>query len=512
MNANQSALHQPNRLALHSVSLCLVATLSACGGGGSDISTADAASTPSSSKLAATSNAATIEAQPTFHRMPVAVSEPSDADSDGRGMSAYHAPDLVRTPSEFSGLSTRGLTDEGVVKYLSGRRSGTPSSGSGGVGTQAATSTTSVVYRPAQIRAAYNLPSTSGAAAANLGAGQTIYIVDAYNHPNVVKDLNTFSTQFGLPTCTQVAIPISSTSLPAASKTSCTISVLYSTSSGTMTSTAPIYNAGWAEEIALDTQWAHAIAPLARIVLIEAGSPSLTGLDGAIILANKFGAGAVSMSFAAAEGSWVNQSTYSASLFSTNGMSYFAATGDAGTAVNWPAVVPTVLGVGGTSLGYTSSSRSEKTWSGTGGGISAYVAMPTYQTGLKIPGEPSIPKRAAGDVAMDADPYTGVYVAFTASTATQTSWYAFGGTSLATPMWAAAVTVANANRAVYGYGTLSAPHGRLYPLVSTSDFYDITLGANGTCISCYAIAGYDTPTGLGSLLGSNLLAYLANNP
>ena len=511
MNANQTSLHQPNRLVLPALSLCLVATLSACGGG-SDISTADATPTPSSVMLAAASHAATVEAQPAFHRMPVAASEPSNTDSDGRGMSAYHAPDLVRTPSEFSGLSTRGLTDEGAEKYRSERRSQTPSSGSGGVGTPAATSTTSVVYTPAQIRAAYNLASTSGATAANLGAGQTIYIVDAYNHPNVVKDLNTFSTKFGLPTCTQVAISTGSTSLPAASKTSCAISVLYSTSSGAMTSTAPAYNAGWAEEIALDTQWAHAIAPLARIVLIEAGSASLTALDGAVILANKFGAGAVSMSFAAAEGSWVNQSTYSTSLFSTNGMSYFAATGDAGTAVNWPAVVPTVVGVGGTSLSYTSSSRSEKTWSGTGGGISAYVAMPTYQTGLKIPGEPSMPKRAAGDVAMDADPYTGVYVAFTAPTATQTSWYAFGGTSLATPMWAAAVTVANANRAVYGYGTLSAPHTRLYPLVSTSDFYDITLGANGTCISCYASAGYDTPTGLGSLLASNLLAYLSNNP
>jgi subtilase family serine protease len=492
----------------------MMSVLAACGGG-SDVSINDAAPRLLSLKQVAAPNVPDVEAKPSFHRMPLSVSAPSDTDADGQGMSAYHAPDIVRTPSDLAGLTTKGLTDEKVDKYRSEQRSKTQSSGSGGIAAPAATSTSSVVYTPAQIRAAYNLPATSGATAANLGAGQTIYIVDAYSHPKAVSDLNYFSKQFGLPTCTQVAVPSSSTSLPPASTSSCTISVLYSTPTGAMTSTAPAYNSGWAQEIALDTQWAHSIAPLARIVLIEAASASLADLDGAIMLANKFGSGAVSMSFSAAESSWVNLSVYSSALFSTRGVSYFAATGDSGTAVNWPAVISTVVGVDGSSLSYTTSSRSEKTWSGTGGGISAYVTMPTYQTKLNISGEPSSGAkfRAVGDVSMDADPYTGVYVAFTASTATSTSWYAFGGTSLATPMWAAAVAVANANRAAYGYGTLSAPHAKLYGMLASnysSTFYDITLGSNGTCISCYATIGYDVPSGLGSPHSNYLLPYLSS--
>lgn len=501
------------------IAVAVVIGLSACGGG-SDPTTANAA--PSPVLLAAAPYVDTVDAQPTFHRMPLAVGQPSDIDRDGRGQSAHHVPQAVTTPPVFSGLSTKGLTDEVVHQYLIDVESKSQSPGSGRGVMPAATSTISVVYTPAQIRAAYNLPLISSTTLANLGAGQTIYIVDAYSHPNVVKDLNTFSSQFGLPTCAQITVSAASTSLPAASTNTCQIAVIYATSNGTMTTTAPAYNSGWAQEIALDTQWAHAIAPLARIVLIEAQSSALSNLDGAIILANKFGAGSVSMSFAAAEGSWVNQSSYSTSLFSTSGMSYFAATGDSGTQVNWPAVIAGVVGVGGTSLNYTSTTRSETTWSGTGGGISAYVTMPSYQTalmtaGYTIAGERSsgTKYRAVGDVSMDADPYTGVYVAFTARTASTTSWYAFGGTSLPTPMWAAAVTTANASRAANIYRTLSAPHVRLYGTLTSlgnyaSIFYDITSGSNGRCSSCYAGTNYDAPTGLGTPVGGSLIPYLSN--
>jgi subtilase family serine protease len=279
-----------------------------------------------------------------------------------------------------------------------------------------------------------------------------------------------------------------------------------------MTSKAPSYNSGWAQEIALDTQWAHAIAPLARIVLIEAASATLSNLDGAIMLANTFGAGAVSMSFSASEGSWVNQAAYSTALFSKRGVSYFAATGDSGTSVGWPSVEPTVVGVGGTSLlNYNPTSRSERVWSGTGGGISAYVSMPSYQTSLTIPGEPAQGNlyRVVGDVSMDADPYTGVYVAFTAPRAGRASWYVFGGTSLSTPMWAAELTLANAGRA----SALSAPNALLYGYNNisfnyTSDFFDITSGSDGTCASCSAASGYDAPSGLGTPDSSALLSYL----
>ena len=114
-----------------------------------------------------------------------------------------------------------------------------------------------------------------------------------------------------------------------------------------MTAAAPAYESGWATEIALDVQWAHATAPLARIVLIEAADASLNSLLGGVKLANAMGAGAVSMSFGANEGN------YTASVdaaFTGAGMTYLAATGDWGAAVSWPSVSPKVLAVGGTSL------------------------------------------------------------------------------------------------------------------------------------------------------------------
>jgi subtilase family serine protease len=89
----------------------------------------------------------------------------------------------------------------------------------------------------------------------------------------------------------------------------------------------------WATEIALDVQWAHATAPLARIVLIEAPSASVNDLLGAINLANAMGPGVVSMSFGAPEGDWVVSID---SAFSAADMTYVAAAGDSGKGVSWP--------------------------------------------------------------------------------------------------------------------------------------------------------------------------------
>ena len=137
--------------------------------------------------------------------------------------------------------------------------------------------------------------------------------------------------------------------------------------------------------------------PLARLVLIEAPDASVNNLAGAIRLATRMGPGVVSMSFGANEGSWVS----SLSSFATSGMScHLAATGDNGAAVSWPAVSSRVVAVGGTSLTWTGSgSRSETTWSSTGGGISSFVAQPSYQAGTN-----NASKRAVADVAFNANP------------------------------------------------------------------------------------------------------------
>ena len=141
--------------------------------------------------------------------------------------------------------------------------------------------------------------------AATLGAGQTIYIVDAYHDATALSDLNAFSTKFGLPTCSNVAIATNAT-LPLADAAG-QLHVLGGLldDHGHDDSTAPAYNATWAPESKLDVQWAHAIAPLARIVLIEMPSSMSTAILGANTLAGKLGRGVVSMSFGSAEAGWV---------------------------------------------------------------------------------------------------------------------------------------------------------------------------------------------------------------
>ena len=149
-----------------------------------------------------------------------------------------------------------------------------------------ASTSTVTTYTPAQIRAAYGLPALASSAsgvtsaqAAQMGAGQTIYLIDAYNDPNIAAELATFDSKFGLPGCTLTAIsPAASLPLAAASATGCTLSVVYGTPSASMAAAAPAYNSGWAMEIALDVQWAHATAPYARIVLIEAAPRILPAL------------------------------------------------------------------------------------------------------------------------------------------------------------------------------------------------------------------------------------------
>lgn len=376
---------------------------------------------------------------------------------------------------------------------------------------------TVTTYTPAQIRAAYQLPALptsaaglTAAQAAQLGAGQTIYVVNAKHDPNIVAELAAFNAQFGLPACSSRTLS-SSTSLPlaAASTTGCELVIAYSTSSGALTGTAPTYDSGWATEIALDVQWAHATAPLARIVLIEAPDASVTSLSSAVALANRMGTGVVSMSFGATEGNWT--SSYD-NVFSTAGMSYLAATGDGGSAVSWPSVSTKVLAVGGTTLSYGGSgNRREVTWTSTGGGVSSYVAAPSYQSAL-ISG---LSKRAVADVAFNADPNSGQYVASIPSGSTSVRWLSAGGTSLSTPQWAGLIAIANALRLASGKAVLGAPHGVLYgqvaavPTAYAAAFADISSGTNGSCSVCMAKAGYDTPTGWGTPNASALLNTLS---
>ena len=527
-------IHFFKRVALSAGVVLWAASIAACGSSNSGTTSEDTNSAPASAEavddtLASsapidTSEFADILATPTFHRQPVDLSEPESIDEDGSAASAALDPKSIDLRPDLFGLETRQLTDEKIAAYLAMPQQLKDLSA------KALTPSVPVVYTPAQIRAAYRLPalpaSTTGLSAQNaasLGAGQTIYIVNAYHNPNTAYDLTKFSQKFGLPVCTSVAAPKTAAKLSAPSATGCQLMVVYSAAGGNVSPVAPPYNAGWASEIALDVQWAHAIAPLARIVLIEASSASLGAMSDAIKLAANFGPGVVSMSFGALEGSWVNSAN---TVFNGAGMTYVAATGDNGYGVSWPAVAPNVLAAGGTTLNYKSAgTRSEVTWSGTGGGVSAFVPMPAYQQSLTMPGQPTtkppgattIPKyRGVADLAFNADPYTGQYVAITPPGSASTYWYSFGGTSMSTPQLAGIVAIANAQRALKKLPVLGVLNTALYANFAPKStaylqsFNDVTAGRNGGCTACNALIGYDIPTGLGTPRSDYFLSILTS--
>jgi subtilase family serine protease len=138
-------------------------------------------------------------------------------------------------PTAFRSLSSRRLTVEALRTAQAARSASSDSNASA-----MATSTTVTTYTPAQIRAAYGLPTLptsytglTAAQAAQLGAGQTIYIVDAMHNPNVAAELAAFNSKFGLPTCTTKAIATTATlPLAAPSSSACELSVVYSNTRG----------------------------------------------------------------------------------------------------------------------------------------------------------------------------------------------------------------------------------------------------------------------------------------
>ena len=264
------------------------------------------------------------------------------------------------------------------------------------------------------------------------------------------------------------------------------------------------------------------MAPLARIVLVEATDSSFNALISAVTLANNLGAGILSMSFGSAE--WADTTPFNVQLFATAGMTYFASTGDSGMAVSWPAVSAGVVATGGTTLTFSGTgTRSEVAWSGTGGGISAYTPLPTYQTLVGVPTQAAtLPlasrKRMVADVAFNSDPYSGQYTVIT-PVGGATGYYAMGGTSAASPQWAGIAAVANSMLAAASSATspvtlLGDPHATLYGNIANvttnyaSAFLDVTSGSDGSCAYCTAGNGYSTLTGLGTPNVSNLLPML----
>ena len=334
---------------------------------------------------------------------------------------------------------------------------------------------------PTQMRHAYGVDQINFDSTVGDGTGQTIAIVDAFDQPNAADNLNSFSQFFGLPLMNQSGGPTftkvdehGGTSYPGAD--------------------AP---GGWGVEITLDIEWAHVIAPRANILLVEAASATDSDLMAGVDTARNYvGVSVVSMSWGASESSSdLPLDARFATPANHNGVTFFASTGDSGKPGGWPAYSPNVVAVGGTTLNVDPSGNylSESGWSGSGGGISTQETQPSYQTGVVTQ---SSTKRTIPDIAMDADPNTGVPIYDTYDFSTSAPWAQYGGTSLASPMAAAEVAIANQGDTLQSGVTLDGRSGTLPSLytIAAANFHDVITGNNGFA----AGPGYDLVTGRGT--------------
>ena len=303
---------------------------------------------------------------------------------------------------------------------------------------------------PAEITAAYGLSgitftTTTGATVKADGSGETIALIEMYDDPNLSSDLHTFDQQYDLPDPTLNVID------QAVGQT----------------------DVNWGQEESLDVEWAHAIAPGASILVVEAApgytdTQAFQNLMTAVQTASTASTAStlnippvavVSMSWGFNE--FPGETLYD-SYFTTPGITYIAASGDS-PGVEYPAASPDVLSVGGTSLLLSGSGvyGSETAWYDSGGGYSQYESEPAYQQAVQTTGQRSSP-----DVAFDADPNTGASVYYTPpagggrwqSNATQGSWYTVGGTSLGAPAWAGIVALVDQGRVQSGQLELDRRH------------------------------------------------------
>ena len=389
------------------------------------------------------------------------------------------------------------------------------------------TTSSFIYYTPSEIRNAYN--ATSLLNDGYTGSGVTISIVDAYGDPYIQSELNNFSATFGIPTTTVNVVCVDGP--------------------------CNYYNGmtyGWNSEIALDVEWAHAMAPGATINLYigsNSGQPLYDAVAAAVAGTNGNGtylspSSIISMSWGTPEND-IGESGAVAPVFGENypwlnevfqqgaaeGITFFASSGDWGAydqamgqtspygGAIYPSTDPFVTGIGGTSLymstksGYlqlpaanaTGSYGYETAWSwnnrydwATGGGFSTFFSQPYWQTG---PGVPSGETRGAPDVSWDADPLTGVLVYVDGA------FYDYGGTSVGSPSWAGSMALID-QKAGHDLGLINPS---LYSILKnpsdyTRAFHDVTVGDNDPL---QAGPGWDPLTGVGTPNIGELAYYLA---
>jgi subtilase family serine protease len=373
-------------------------------------------------------------------------------------------------------------------------------------------------YTPAQLRTAYGV---SALGITNQGQGITIGIVDELDDPDITGDANAFSSYYNLPKLDGVGgDPL--------------LTVYKDTTLGSVGSGA---GTGVGGETSLDVEWAHSMAPMANIILVEVPATGnvaseFNELLQGVQVAAQMGAESISLSYGTSESSVgassvVSQNnTYLASGAAAS-VAVSVATGDA-SSPSYPATSPNVTAVGGSSL-YFASVRGtysfETAWGGLaaagagGGGTSTNFATPAFQSTNGV----NFADRATPDVSLVADPVTSVSL-YDSLDGGSSPWTSTGGTSVGTPMFAGIIALAQQDRSLAGLAPLSSVQvdQEMYSLYNSpsysTDFHDITQGSNKnvtssgrTTVTGYsATTGYDLATGLGSPIANMLVPALSS--
>jgi kumamolisin len=294
------------------------------------------------------------------------------------------------------------------------------------------------------------------------GGSGVIVIVDAYDDPSAATDMAAFSIEFGLPSP----------------------NFLVKYAGGTKPANG--CSSGWEVEESLDIEWAHAMAPNAQIVLMEASSNQNSALFAAVSAANAYiaahgGKGEVSMSWGGAE---TSGEAGADRYFTQRGIVYVASAGDS-PGVIYPGSSVNVISAGGTQINRLAGNYTNQTaWIDGGGGISRYEPRPSFQIGVaSIVGN----KRGTPDVSFDSSGSSPVAVY---NSSCYKGWLQVYGTSLASPALAGII-----NNIGTFYANTNAELTAIYNNRSnTVDFTDITSGGCGTH---NAGTGYDLCTGVG---------------
>jgi subtilase family serine protease len=413
-------------------------------------------------------------------------------------------------------------------------------------------------FAPQATQASYNVGPLH--AAGINGAGQTIALVDSYGSDTIAHDLHVYDRVFGLqPMCGEESV-VCAPGMPKFSQLAIQGSPATKAPPQQNHSPRQEDKSAWALEVSLDVETAHAMAPMANILLVTTPTAETLGVQGFQQMMNAEQyvvdhhlANVISQSFGSSEAAFGSANSllnlrHAFIAAANNGVSVLASSGDNGSAedrktpvakggsliprptVGWPASDPLVTGIGGTYLCtdptnttarvvnnalphaqcQVTPAQAEVAWTNAGGGFSEVFGKPAYQNALPAGSTTIGSQRGVPDVALQASSRTGALVYQTlppdglsglicGSAPCSTGWYSIGGTSLSCPQWAALVAMADQ---VNG-GGLGLINPALYkigadPTRYANDFFDVTTGNNAFDPS---VPGFPATTGWDPVTG-----------